>query len=383
MLLGYINNGLCSPGELTCMQRTNREVTFHGLNGLRGVAAVAVVNTHLQAYCSDYFSHNVGLVVDFFFVLSGFVLAHAYGDRLRTGFGVRKFMLARFVRLYPLYLVGLLLGATVLWFNWLWAGKTAFFVSLSSGLLMLPPLPSLSSNSYNLFPFDFPAWSLFYELIANFLFALLATRLSNRVLGFVIALAFVGLLLVGWNVGTLDQGVRPFQYPGGLARVIFSFFVGLALYRMWRAKPVRFSVPPIVLFGFLILPLLFKPEGQLEWIYDLAVIAFYFPALVFVGAQSQTGPVWTRICATLGALSYPLYVLHAPMWDVLKASYDDSLKAMAPWSGLSMIVGFAAIAWFMDAYFDYPLRRRLSKIIIHKPTSAGNPEVAVQPQPAL
>ncbi|HZC38757.1 MAG TPA: acyltransferase [Sphingomicrobium sp.] len=365
------------------MRQGNERLTFHSLNGLRGVAAVAVVNAHLQAYCSGYFSHNVGLVVDFFFVLSGFVIAHAYERQLRDGLGAMRFMTARFVRLYPLYLVGLLLGATIFWLNWLWGGVPAFFTSLGMGLLMLPPPSSMSSNYYNLFPLNFAAWSLFYELIANFAFALLATRLTNRVLGIIIALAFGGLVLVGLDVGTLDQGVRPFQIPGGVARVMFSFFAGVALYRLWQVRPVRFVVPPVVLFVFLILPLLFKPAGQMEWIYDLAVISLYFPALILVGAQSRGGKFWTWVCATLGALSYPLYVLHVPMWNALKAYYDEPLKAMAPLSGLLMVVAFATIAWGMDAFFDYPLRRRLSRRLVHRPTSAGAPEINVEARAAF
>lgn len=359
------------------MRDGGEKTTFTTLNGMRGIAAIAVVNAHLQGYFAGYHSVHVGLVVDFFFVLSGFVLAHAYEPRLLAGLGAGRFMAARLLRLYPLYLIGLLIGATVLWFNWNWAGPTKFAVTLGAGLLMLPPPPSLSANAYNLFPLNFPAWSLLFELIANLAYALVVRRLSDRVLAILIAAAFVGLVAVGLGVGTLDQGVRPQQFAGGLARVMVSFFMGVALHRLWRRRPLGLSVPPVVLFGLLVLPLLATFKGPALWIYDLGVIAVYYPILVLLGAQSRGSATTTWISGVLGAASYPLYVLHVPLWDGLRASVDPVLTQAAPWSGVAVVVAFVLISLALEAWVDLPLRRRFKRRLA--PGAAVAPPAAMSP----
>ena len=347
------------------MDRVESKYSFDVLNGLRGVAAICVVNAHL----SDYFAHikcmNVGLAVDFFFVLSGFVLSHAYGDSLKAGLGAKRFMLMRLVRLYPLYLAGTAIGAAAYWFY----GKPApehFAVSSAFGALFLPPPPPLSVNDYNLYPFDFPAWSLFFELIANLVLALIGRRLNNTVLASVIGLSFLGLVAVGLTAGTLDQGVRPMQAAGGLARVMFSFFAGVALYRVWRARPLKLSLHPLIMFVLLVLPLVYMPPKPYEWPYDLAVIVIYFPLLVMFGAQAKAGPAWAAIATVLGAISYPLYVLHVAIWHAIKPPLDAMLEAGAPWTGLAVLAVLLAISWLAETYLDLPLRRFVGKRLRRK-----------------
>jgi len=347
------------------MDRAESKYSFDVLNGLRGVAAICVVNAHLW----DYFAHikcmNVGLAVDFFFVLSGFVLSHAYGDSLRAGLGTWRFMLMRLVRLYPLYLVGTAIGAAACWVYWK-PSPEHFAVSSAFGALFLPPPPPLSINDYNLYPFDFPAWSLFFELIANLVFALIGRRLNNTVLAVIIGLSFLGLVGVGLTAGTLDQGVRPMQAAGGLARVMFSFFAGVALYRLWRARPVKLSLHPLILFALLVLPLVYMPAKPYEWPYDLGVIAIYFPLLVTFGAQAKAGPAWTAIATALGAISYPLYVLHAAIWHAIKPPLDTMLEAGTPWTGLGLLAVLLGLSWLAETYFDLPLRRFFGKRLWRK-----------------
>lgn len=350
------------------MDRAKGEITFDVLNGLRGIAAIAVVNTHLQTYFAGYYTRNIGLAVDFFFLLSGFVLAHAYEARLRAGFGFVRFAAARAIRLYPLYLIGLLIGAAACWFGWSFAGPQHFAVTLATGVVMLPPPPSLSANGYNLFPFDFAAWSLFFELAANLLYGLIAPRMSNRVLGGLLVLSLLGLVAAGAGFGTLDLGSQPKQVLGGLARVMFSFFAGVALYRLWLKRPVKINMPPVLLFGLLIAPLLFLPTGKeagtAVWIYDFAVITLYFPVLLSLAAQSRGNRFWTWASAVLGAISYPLYVLHVPIWAVLQIRWDKALMHAAPWSGLVMIACLLPVCWAAETFVDVPLRRLLNRRLL-------------------
>lgn len=346
---------------------------FEALNGLRGIAAIAVMNAHLSAYFAGIRSPNVGLAVDFFFLLSGFVIAHAYSDRLASGMGVARFMATRVIRLYPLYLLGLIIGAAVVGLFWM-QSWTKGIASVGFGLLFLPPPPSLSANSYNLFPFNFAAWSLFFELAANLVYAALAPRLTRRVLAILIAASFVGLIAVGLHFGTLDKGVRPEGFLGGLARVMFSFFAGVALYRLWLVRPMRVNLHPLVLYGLLIAPLLIKPAEPYLWPYELAVIAIYFPLLLWFGAPSQPKGVWMWSAAALGTISYPLYVLHAPLWDVFKATSEAVMTAAAPWSGLILLCVLLVACWALETYIDLPLRRWLNRRLL----GAGRAREATQ-----
>lgn len=88
------------------MPRATARRTFHTLDGLRGVAAGTVLIYHFPSLWSPASAPSAYLAVDLFFLMSGFVIEHAYGQRLATGLGVRRFLLLRLIRLYPLYLVG-------------------------------------------------------------------------------------------------------------------------------------------------------------------------------------------------------------------------------------------------------------------------------------
>jgi peptidoglycan/LPS O-acetylase OafA/YrhL len=109
-----------------------------------------------------------------FFVLSGFVIAHAYKDRLGSWPGFRQFVLARLIRLYPVYIAATLFAAgEMLSYPWVGTGShpeiTAANVmkSLSTAVLLLPTPPRWSVEPTTFFPLLFPAWSLFWELSVN------------------------------------------------------------------------------------------------------------------------------------------------------------------------------------------------------------------------
>ncbi len=350
--------------------------TFDVLNGLRGVAAIAVAAMHFFYYTVPLHPAIVAPAVDFFFVLSGFVIAHAYGDQLASNLGVGRFMLARAIRLYPLYLLGLIMGAAAM-ATYQWLPDSRFWSQLTFALFMLPGPLSFDHTNADLFPLNFPCWSLFFELVANLAYAVLARRLSDRVLGIIIAVGFFGLIACGLVTGSLDNGtVRP-TFLGGLARVTFGFFAGVALYRLWRARPSRVALPPLALFVLMLLPLSFKPGSPLAWLYELVVVTIYLPAIVWFGAGARTSGGSLRLCTALGALSYPLYVIHAPVWTVVRAwdgkQFNELLHGFAPWGGYTLIAGLGVFCWWLDKAVDYPLRRRLSRVLIHRRTHAGDP----------
>jgi peptidoglycan/LPS O-acetylase OafA/YrhL len=202
--------------------------TFETLNGMRGIAALAVVMMHAQWWLGVIHPAIVSLAVDFFFVLSGFVIAYAYQEPLRAGLRRRDFMLARFIRLYPMFVVGLVFGIAARWIYARPSNLNPFFDNVGFNLVMLPFPLQYPAKVDNLFPLNFPAWSLFYELIAYMIFALLTPRLNNRRLAVLIAIGFLMLIVTGVTEGSLDRGTWRPSVLGGFARVTFSFFAGVA-----------------------------------------------------------------------------------------------------------------------------------------------------------
>ena len=359
--------------------RPNDRQTFDVLNGLRGVAAIAVVNMHMSVYFGDVHSANVAPAVDFFFVLSGFVISYAYERKLTSGLVWNRFFFARVIRLYPLYLIGLILGGLVAWFLEHPVNPARFFATFGLNLFMLPYPLAMDANTTPLFPINFPAWSLFFELVANLAYAALAPRLTNRLLAFIVCLGFLALVATGLTTGTLDEGTQRLQVLGGLARVTFSFFAGVALYRLWTVRPTSIHLHPALLFVLLPLPLMLKPAAPYGWLYELAVITLYMPAIVWLGSGSRPRGVWFPVSVTLGALSYPLYMIHAPIWIAIRTlegwQPTSFLIGFAPWSGIMMTAGLCAIAWGLDKAVDYPLRQRLYKAILQRSTHAADPAV--------
>ncbi|WP_380787741.1 acyltransferase family protein [Sphingomonas sp. R86521] len=352
---------------------------FDVLNGLRGVAAIAVVTMHLSFYLAAIHPANVAPAVDFFFVLSGFVIAFAYERRLVAGFGFGRFVLARLIRLYPLYLIGLTIGAAAMWTYQRPLDPAGFYAHLALNMLMLPSPTGFDPTNHDLFPLNFTYWSLFFELVANLGYAAVAPRLGNRLLAAIILLGLAGLIASGLVAGSLDNGTLRSTFFGGLARVTFSFFAGVGLYRLWCVRPTRISLHPAILFVLLILPLMLKPAPPIGWVYELAVITLYMPLMVWLGAGSRPIGRWRSIAVALGALSYPVYVIHAPVWTAIRAFHgwrgNVFLHDRAPWSGLMLTVLLCAVAWALDRYVDYPLRRRLSKTLLHRTTHAADPSL--------
>lgn len=168
--------------------REEPRVRYESLDSLRGIAALAVALHHLQVASHIYFfpiTRNAYLFVEFFFVLSGFVIAHAYADRLKSGNDAARFMVKRFGRVWPLHAVMLLcfiaaeLALCI-------ANRHAHIplprppfsedrtvLGIPINLLMLNGLAPLSGAAWNA-----PSWSVSVELAAYLLFAI--TSLLNN-----------------------------------------------------------------------------------------------------------------------------------------------------------------------------------------------------------
>lgn len=339
---------------------------FHLLDAIRGVAAVLVAARHAPPL-AHLFPESF-LAVDLFFALSGFVIAASYEHRLRTRMSVRTFTIARILRLYPLYLIGTVLGAAMLFTHNLARHLPLMsvpeIVTLLSALVFLPVF---STPLAMIFPLDPAAWSLFFEIVANIFYAFLV-RHRVAMSGMLVAIAAISFAALArmslLHHQDFDIGWNRMTFPIGFARVGYSFPIGVLLYRLYatrfRLHLSRISSPLVSIVVLLLvtlcltatLPASFRP------IYDLCMAVVALPVLVFVGACCGVGRRSAAVCAFLGDLSYPLYVLHE---TALFLFFLVQLRLHLPgspmlWSALILLL-FLPVAWAAGRFYDAPVRR--------------------------
>ena len=358
------------------------------LDALRGVAAVMVLIFHIMethmalagGTSRDTLLNHTYLAVDFFFLLSGFVLAYAYDDR-REALPFRAFARRRLIRLQPMVVLGGLLGAAVFYAHgaeavgwgaipetpvWRWAAVAAL------GLLLLPVPKALDIRGWGeMFPLNAVSWSLFYEYVGNVAYALVLRWLPTRWLA-----AFVGAVGAGaaaWALfgptGDLLRGwmLTPEHVGVALLRLFLSFGLGLLLARV--ARPCRVRVPfwalSAALVAFFAVPRLGGAAARgLNGLYARAGVLLLFPAIVWLGAGA-TRPGEAPLCRWLGDLSYPLYITHFPFvltYTAIVANAGWRSLAQAWPLALLTITLAIAFAWASARLYDAPLRRWLSRL---------------------
>lgn len=279
------------------------------------------------------------LAVDFFYVLSGFVIGYAYDDRWdRMTLG--GFFKRRLVRLHPMLIAGTLVGAALFFMT-----DAPFFPHVSNtslgmfllvvlmGCLMLPTPPSMDVRGWQeMNSLNGASWSLFWEYCANILYATVIRRMPKWLLG--ICVVFFACLTINltFNIdvlGLLDGRVdamytviggwslAPDQIYIGLTRLLYPFFAGLLLSRMHHYISVRggFWVCSLIVALVLVFP--YAGIDGMEWtdgLYQAVAIIVVFPLVVAIGAGSHVSDKRSAaVCNFLGQISYPLYITHYPL----------------------------------------------------------------------
>jgi peptidoglycan/LPS O-acetylase OafA/YrhL len=330
---------------------------FAALDGLRGVAAMVVLCLHvMQVHHSGL--PQAALAVDFFFLLSGFVVAYAYAARLRTDLRFLTFTKLRLVRLYPLILLGTSVGIALTVLHGMVLGDLrAADVALAAalGLLLLPSwvFPQWDTA----YPMNLPAWSLFFEIAVNLGYALVARHLTVMRVAVLTGVGGVILIDVALAQGGLQRlGAEKAGFLFGFARVLFPFAAGVLLFHLPR--PARFApglgvMLPVALAGLLLAPL--RPSAMIDLVYVIVL----FPAIVAVAARVTVGPALTRVFLFAGRLSYPVYITHQPFLRL--APVLEARLHLDPWVASGLEVGFClAFAYAALRLFDEPVRAWLS-----------------------
>jgi len=288
--------------SLQAMRNTGR---FELLDGYRGIAALVVLGTHLMGVSSYQYLPGAYLAVDLFFVMSGFVIAHAYEAKLLSGMGPAEFMLRRWQRLFPLLAVGVLIGAVV---HSAIIGPIALMEMAIRGMLLVPEL----RGSGQLFNLDGPSWSLLFEISANVAYALIVKRLSSRALFAIVFVAGSVMIQRAYHYGGLDFGPSSAQGLDGWSRAFFGFFLGIALFRV-RAHPrlAALHIHPMTAALVLSVILGWQTPARHRIIPDLLAALVLFPTIVAAGANTLLSGRCAKTCLWLGSMSYPIYILQS------------------------------------------------------------------------
>ena len=369
------------------------------LDGLRGVAAILVLIYHIFegfAFAESTNGEGSGLIttlnhghiaVDFFFILSGFVISYAYDDRWGK-MSLGGFFKRRLIRLHPMLIMGAVVGmiSFLLTGCQQWSGEVTpiswVMIALLLTIFMVPALPGLPyevRGNGEMFPLNGPMWSLFFEYIGNILYALVIRRLSTKllavltaILGVLHAWIFVGDLSgydsvgIGWTIDTIN-------FWGGLVRMLFPFSMGMLLARTFKPREVKgaFWICSAMLIAVFAVPYIAKSGAiSLNSLYEVVCIAVIFPFIVWLGACGKGGDNYTgRINNFLGELSYPLYIVHYPiMYIFYKWLIENRCYTLGETLGVSALVVLSsvALAYACLKLYDEPVRKWLARKYIQK-----------------
>ena len=344
--------------------RSRAQTTVHipALDGLRGIAAFIVLMFHAaQIIWPDCILPHAYLAVDFFFLLSGYMVAHAYEEKLKTSMSVWRFAAIRLARFYPMVFAGAVFG--VLYFGLKQILKAPFeasdiLTSFAAALTFMPSM-ALYATQKQLYPLNPPEWTLFYELAVNFIYASFAHRLTAARLAAVCVVSAVALIYVAVKNHGLDVGTLKDSFGAAFVRTLFPFSVGLLLHRF---KPVwRMDGPLSLIPFFLLVAILCMPLDNRSAAYALVAVGLIFPSIILYASLCKLSPTLDRICTVLGTLSYPLYAVHYPILTIIAR-----LAAHIDVSATPILAGFGclssiAVATFLYKFWDKPIRQRINR----------------------
>lgn len=340
---------------------------FSVLDGIRGIAAILVLIRHTTIFFGVEYPESF-LAVDLFFVLSGVVIANSYEQQLLNGLERRQFVWLRIIRIFPLYILGTLLGVAAV------LGGRPFEGNMSSAIaLSFVLLPYIASTA--LFPFNNVSWSLFFEIIANFSYALFVRFLTGPVLFLIMVGSAAGMAMIGVSCSDLDVGWNHKTFLGGFCRVGYSFFAGIVLYRRFANNKgdngnFRFhNVFSIVVIAFLATLLMLMPSQKNRLLYELAVVLLVFPVVVYLAMLLRPTKALSKFFKFLGLVSYGLYTLHLPISALVRGVLlkfagvsNSATYPSAPWFGFGFIFCMAFLSWLADKFYDEPIRNFLRKL---------------------
>lgn len=306
------------------------------LESLRGIAAISVAFFHFNvgSHFNNEFVTNAWLMVDFFFVLSGFVIALNYMDKIKTINDLSNFQIKRFVRLYPLHLLMLFAFLGIEFAKYIAeiqfdivANNRAFsennFTAFIANLFLIQNW-SLSSLTYN-----YPSWSISAEFFTYAFFAiLLLISRANRI--FLATALIVCVVLSGLSLREIGMGTG--NLTGGPLRCIYSFSIGAFIFLIY-SKLICMnlslkSVIPLLLIFLSIYIVSQYGSKQLEYV---VLIPILFGITILSISLNDKDSLLNKTLSRnwlvyLGTISYGIYMIHACVWWVITQTFRFVIK---------------------------------------------------------
>jgi peptidoglycan/LPS O-acetylase OafA/YrhL len=337
------------------------------LTGIRGVAALYVVFYHyfspveLRSRLLSVLGHGY-LAVDLFFILSGFIMALNYAEMFSGGVSFsnfRKFLLRRFARIYPLYLLTLLIATTLIATGRLDFQGKSLMQTFVPNLLMI-------QNWGNWESIETPAWSISTEWFAYLFFPFLIARIagtSRTWIGILFACSFGTL---GWLTLYSHHQFDPLKLldqphgPASILRCLSEFMLGMLAFKVQSARRGSFArwtnalsiISVIIIFVLLCIP---KSDLAVVMIFPVLIVALY------AGDSIINRILGSRLFELLGLLSFAVYLLHytlVPFLGALDAHFREAGRSHAHTWAVAIVLPILMLGSAVIYYcFEVPARK--------------------------
>ena len=344
-------------------QGAARTPELRALTGARGLAAWLVVLYHVRAAIpgipasAEAILAKGYLAVDFFFLLSGFVIWLTWHDRLRERGSVAIFLRRRVARIWPLHAT-MLAAALLLALALRVTGRhdPAFPIAdLPIHLLLLQTWGLGDPLSWN----D-PAWSISAEAAAYLTFPLLAVTFDWRRWSAPMLVAAAGAFLLALHIAMRDQAALGSDIARfGVLRCLAEFGTGGIVCALWLKRPRRIVLPATIGAALMAGWALGLPE-------TLAVpAAFAALLLALAGSSGRRGnPLESRLLHRLGEISYATYLSHFLLWKAFKLAFVGG--PVTPWQVVAYLLLVLVTSALLYDRVELPAQRWLNRISLRR-----------------
>lgn len=346
---------------------------FVWLDFMRWILALMVASMHLQGYGAP---HKAYLAVDFFFILSGFVLTGSkYRSTEKPGF-VGKFVTDRIARLYPLHFTTLLLLVFINLLFWTttngqflengWSYKDGRIYTFILNILLLQNIGLTQHTSWNA-----PSWSISVEFATNLCLCYYLTlknkyNISNTFLYFVSILSYLILFNQYHTLGVFSETTNYINSGilrgiGGISLGILAWYIFEAINKKIKKLPLIWPIIFISMFLYII-----NFGDPIENV-DFAAIPIMFSCVILLATAESCRPasnnIFTRAAVTLGSSSYAIYLIHWPIITFVRYqlvyAWGIKINLMSPLTMLIILSFVCIVSIAVYYFFELPMQKRI------------------------